>query len=148
MLEIAPDGKSFRMRDKFAKFVAVPELMNDFRKIADIQTPEMLDLPVPKVKGGKPQTIATEASASQKAFVNFLSEVSEKISTGEVTPEAYNMLCVTTDGRLGALDMRAVNIEKLKALGEMFGIDTTGITAERNPNGKLAAGQRTARVRR
>lgn len=147
MLEIAPDGKSFRMRDKFAKFVAVPELMNDFRKIADIQTPEMLDLPVPKVKGGKPQTIATEASASQKAFVNFLSEVSEKISTGEVTPEAYNMLCVTTDGRLGALDMRAVNIEKLKALGEMFGIDTTGITAERNPNGKLAAvAEKTAEI--
>lgn len=139
MLEIAPDGKSFRMRDKFAKFVAVPELMNDFRKIADIQTPEMLDLPVPQIKGGKPQTIATEASASQKAFVNFLSEVSEKISTGTVKPEAYNMLCVTTDGRLGALDMRAVNIDKLTALGEELGLDTSGITAERNPNGKLAA---------
>lgn len=138
MLEIAPDGKSFRMRDKFAKFVAVPELMNDFRKIADIRTKEMLDLPVPKIKGGKPQTIATEASASQKAFVDFLSQVSEKISTGAVKPEQYNMLCVTTDGRLGALDMRAVNIEKLKALGEELGIDTTDITAEKNPNGKIA----------
>lgn len=126
------------MRDKFAKFVAVPELMNDFRKIADIRTKEMLDLPVPKIKDGKPQTIATEASASQKAFVDFLSQVSEKISTGAVKPEQYNMLCVTTDGRLGALDMRAVNIEKLKALGEELGIDTIGITAEKNPNGKIA----------
>lgn len=147
MLEIAPDGKSFRMRDKFARFVAVPELMNDFRRIADIQTPEMLDLPVPKVKGGKPQTIATEASTSQKAFVNFLSEVSEKISTGAVQPEQYNMLCVTTDGRLGALDMRAVNIDKLKALGKELGIDTTGITTDRNPNGKLAAcAEKTAEI--
>lgn len=138
-LEIAPDGKSFRMRDRFARFVAVPELMNDFRKIADIQTPQMLDLPVPKVKGGKPQTIATEALVSQKAFVNFLSQVSEKISMGEVKPEQYNKLCVTTDGRLGALDMRAVNISKLKALGEKFGINTIDITAEKNPNGKIAA---------
>ena len=147
MLEIAPDGKSFRMRDKFARFVAIPELMNDFRRIADIQTPEMLDLPVPRVKGGKPQTIATEASASQKAFVKFLSEVSEKISTGAVQPEQYNMLCVTTDGRLGALDMRAVNIDKLKALGKELGIDTTGITADRNPNGKLAAcAEKTAEI--
>lgn len=139
MLEIAPDGKGFRMRDKFARFVAVPELMNDFRKVADIQTPEMLDLPVPQVKGGKPQTIATEASPEQKALVNFLSQVSEKISTGAVPAEAYNMLCVTTDGRLGALDMRAVNLDKLKALGESFGLDTSGLRAERNPNGKLAA---------
>ena len=149
MLEIAPDGKNFRMRDKFARFVAIPELMNDFRRIADIQTPEMLDLPVPKVKGGKPQTIVTEASASQKAFVNFLSAVSEKINIGAVQPEQYNMLCVTTDGRLGALDMRAVNIEKLKALGETLGLDTSGITAEKNPNGKIAAcAEKTAEIYR
>ena len=139
VLEVAPDGKGFRMRDKFARFVAVPELMNDFRKVADVQTPEMLDLPVPHIRGGKPQTIATEASPSQKAFVNFLSQVSEKISTGAVSAEVYNMLCVTTDGRLGAMDMRAVNIGKLKRLGEALGLDTSGITAERNPNGKLAA---------
>ena len=147
VLEVAPDGKGFRMRDKFARFVAVPELMSDFRKVADIQTPEMLDLPVPHIRGGKPQTIATEASPSQKAFVSFLSEVSEKISTGAVSAEVYNMLCVTTDGRLGAMDMRAVNIGKLKRLGEELGLDTSGITAERNPNGKLAAcAEKTAEI--
>lgn len=139
VLEIAPSGQSFRMRERFCRFMGLPELMNDFRKIADIQTKDMLNLPIPSIKGGKPETIQIEPSAGQKGFVQFLSDISDKINEGKVAAESYNMLCVTGDGRLGALDMRAVNVEKLKELGEYYGIDTDGIVVDGAGQGKISA---------
>ena len=63
-LELDVSGKGFRMRERFSKFKNAPELMNYFRMIADIQTAEMLKLPVPEIEGGKPQVISAEASPS------------------------------------------------------------------------------------
>ena len=67
-LEIAPDGSGYRLHTRFARFINVPELMGIFGEIADIRTAEMLDLPVPKLRGGKPRTVACPASTALKAY--------------------------------------------------------------------------------
>lgn len=108
-LELAPSGQSFRVKERFAKFTNLPELMGLYRQVADIQTAEMLNLNVPKIKDGKPITISVEPSDAQKKFVDYLVDMCEQIRRGEIKPEDYNMLCVTNDGRLCALDMRCLN---------------------------------------
>jgi hypothetical protein len=108
-LELAPSGQGYRVRERFAKFVNLPELMAMFNKIADIQTADMLDLPVPKVMGGKPQTVAVDPSPELKEYTAQLVERSKAIYEREVPPEKDNMLCVTNDGRNAALDMRCIN---------------------------------------
>lgn len=127
-LELAPSGKGFKLRERFAKFSNLPELMNLYRKVADIQTKEMLNLPVPEIESGKAITIAVDPSPSQEALTNALVQLSEGINSKQIPTEHYNMLCVTNDGRLGAVDMRCVNINKFKELGDLYGIDTNGIT--------------------
>ena len=64
-MEISPDGASLRPRSRFARFVNLPELVQMFRAFADVQTAEMLDLPRPKLEGGKPRTIACPMSEEQ-----------------------------------------------------------------------------------
>lgn len=107
-LEIAPDGSGYRMHTRFARFINVPELMTVFGEVADIRTAEMLDLPVPKLRGGKPRIVACPASPSLKAFVQSLVLRAEAIRNGNVDPKDDNMLAVTTDGRKAALDFRLV----------------------------------------
>jgi N12 class adenine-specific DNA methylase len=107
-LEIAPDGSGYRMHTRFARFINVPELMAVFGEVADIRTAEMLDLPVPKLRGGKPRIVACPASPSLKAFVQTLVQRAEAIRNGEVKPKEDNMLAITTDGRKAALDFRLV----------------------------------------
>jgi N12 class adenine-specific DNA methylase len=107
-LEIAPDGSGYRMHTRFARFINVPELMAVFGEVADIRTAEMLDLPVPKLRGGKPRIVACPASPSLKAFVQSLVLRAEAIRNGDVDPKDDNMLAVTTDGRKAALDFRLV----------------------------------------
>jgi hypothetical protein len=97
------------VRERFAKFVNLPELMAMFRKIADIQTADMLDLPVPAVMGGKPQTIAVEPSPELRAYTEHLVKRSKDIYDRKVKPHQDNMLCVTNDGRNAALDMRCID---------------------------------------
>jgi len=108
-LELAPSGQGYRVRERFAKFVNLPELMAMFHKVADIQTAEMLDLPVPEIMGGKPAVIAVDPSPQLKEFAEKLVKRSEQIYKRLVKPEEDNMLCVTNDGRNAALDMRCIN---------------------------------------
>ena len=61
-IELAPEGTGYRMKTRFSKFFNLPELMSMFKQVADVQTPDMLNLPVPTLKGGKTQNIRTEAS--------------------------------------------------------------------------------------
>lgn len=110
-LEIAPDGSGYRPRTRFARFVNLPELAQMFRRVADVQTADMLNLPVPKVVGGKPTTITAEATQELKDYVKSLVERAEKIRNGGVDPHDDNMLAVTNDGRKAALDMRLVDPE-------------------------------------
>lgn len=107
-LEIAPDGSGYRMHTRFARFINVPELMSIFSEVADIQTAEMLKLPVPKLRGGKARIVASPASEALKAFVQTLVERARDIRSGHVEPTEDNMLAVTNDGRKAALDFRLV----------------------------------------
>lgn len=107
-LEIAPDGSGYRMHTRFARFINVPELMAVFGEVADIRTAEMLKLPVPPLRGGKPRIVACPASKALKAFVQTLVQRAEAVRNGNVKPQDDNMLAITTDGRKAALDFRLV----------------------------------------
>ena len=105
--EIAPDGSGFRTKARFAQFFNIPELMSLFKEIADIQTSKMLDLPVPKLKGGDYKTIVAPKSEELGEYVEKLAERSEIIRNG-CDPRQDNMLLVTNDGRKAALDLRMI----------------------------------------
>lgn len=108
-LEVTPDGGGYRLNTRFARFVNLPELLGLFFQVADVRTKEMLQLPVPEIAGGKPQTISVEASSDLKAFVQGLVQRAEKIRDGHVKPQEDNMLAVTNDGRKAALDLRLID---------------------------------------
>ena len=107
-MELSPDGSGYRARSRFARFVNVPELMQQFRQCADVQTAEMLKLPVPKLDQGRPLTVSAPTSPELKKYVEHLIKRVEAIKSGDVEPWEDNMLNVTTDGRKAALDLRLV----------------------------------------
>ena len=107
-MELSPDGTGYRLQNRFARFVNVPELMQQFRQVADVQTAEMLKLPVPKIENGRPITVSAPCSPELKRFVDQLVRRVEEIKSGGVDPRDDNMLKVTTDGRKAALDLRLV----------------------------------------
>jgi hypothetical protein len=108
-MEISPDGKTLRPRSRFAKFVNLPELQQMFRSFADVKTADMLNLPRPNLKDGKPQVIACPMSEDQREIQDHLVERYEDIRAGKVKPWEDNALAVTTDGRKLALDARLVS---------------------------------------
>lgn len=105
-MEISPDGKTLRPRSRFAKFVNLPELMQMFRSFADVQTAEMLQLPTPRLQGGKATTIACPMSETQHRLQDSLVKRYEDVRNGKVRPWEDNALAITTDGRKLALDAR------------------------------------------
>ena len=107
--ELAPDGSGYRTKQRFSKFYNIPELMSLFRQVADIQTAEMLKLPTPELKSGKPIIISTKPSEELKEFIDTLVERSEAIKRGDVKPYEDNMLKITNDGRKAALDLRLID---------------------------------------
>jgi len=107
-LEINPEGSGYRIKNRFSKFHNLPELMKMFRIIADIQTSDMLDLPIPEIEGGKAQVIVTERSAFQKKIMDSFVERADKIRKREVEPEEDNMLKLTNEAKLMAIDPRLV----------------------------------------
>src|SRR5271166_82429 len=108
-MEIAPDGKSLRPRSRFAKFTNLPELQQMFRAFADVQTAEMLDLPRPRLEGGKPITVACPMSEEQCALQQELVERYERLRSQKVDPRIDNALNITTDGRKLATDARMLS---------------------------------------
>lgn len=102
-LEMAPEGTGFRSKTRFAKFFNLPELMAMWRESADIQTAEMLHLPVPEAEK---ITIVTKPSDFQRDLVEDLGERAEAVRSREVEPREDNMLKITSDGRKLALDQR------------------------------------------
>ena len=105
-MELSPDGRGYRLQTRFARFVNVPELMGQFRQVADVRTAEMLKLPVPKLEEGKQVTISAPASPELKRFVENLVARTEDIKNGKVDPREDNMLKITSEGRKAALDLR------------------------------------------
>lgn len=107
-MELAPDGAGYRMHTRFARFVNVPELMNLYRQMADVQTADMLKLPVPAVEGGKPAITRAPATPELKEFVDSLAKRAEKLKRDRIDPAKDNMLKITGEGRKAALDLRLV----------------------------------------
>ena len=110
-LELKPAGDGFRTKKRFAKFSNLPELMQMYKEFADIRTQEMLNLPVPEITGGKPQTIVAQPDEFQKAYVQLLAARSEAIHSGAVEQTEDNMLKITHEARLLGLDARCINPE-------------------------------------
>lgn len=105
-MEVSPDGGGFRMNNRFAQFVNLPELMQMFGAIADVKTREEISLPVPDVVGGKAEVVIAKPSPALRECVVSLVQRAESIRQGRVKPHEDNMLAVTGDGRRAALDLR------------------------------------------
>ncbi|MFL5340172.1 MAG: DEAD/DEAH box helicase family protein, partial [Gemmataceae bacterium] len=124
-MEISPDGKTLKPRSRFARFVNLPELQQMFRAFADVQTAEMLNLPRPRLEGGKPIVVACPMSAEQHTIQDELVARYERLRSQKVDPREDNALAITTDGRKLALDARMLSAEardfpgsKINALAE------------------------------
>ena len=105
-IELSPEGTGYRAKTRFAKFYNLPELMSVFKNVADIQTVDMLKLPVPEARY---HNIALKPSEYQKEIVASLAERAEKVRNRMVDSSVDNMLLITNDGRKLALDQRLVN---------------------------------------
>lgn len=105
-IELAPEGTGYRAKTRFAKFYNLPELMSMFKEVADIQTAETLNLPVPKANF---KTITVKPSDIQKEMVADLGKRAEAIRKREVDSKTDNMLKITNEGRKLALDQRLLN---------------------------------------
>jgi len=109
-LELAPDGGSYRMKERFARFTNVPELMMMFNQVADVKTAEQLALPTPNLVGGRAEVVVVPPSVALGAYVETLVARATAVSAHQVQPEEDNMLKITGDGRKAALDLRLVGI--------------------------------------
>ena len=105
-MELSPEGNGYRMKTRFANFFNLPELMSVFQEVADIQTSDMLQLPVPEAEY---ENVVLPASEEQKEILQSISERADRVRNREVDPSEDNMLKITTDGRKLALDQRLIN---------------------------------------
>ena len=105
-IELSPEGTGYRAKTRFSRFYNLPELMSMFKEVADIQTADMLKLPVPEARY---HNIALKPSEYQKEIVASLAERAEKVRNRMVDSTEDNMLLITNDGRKLALDQRLVN---------------------------------------
>ena len=105
-IELAPEGTGYRAKTRFAKFFNLPELIALFKESADIQTPDMLKLPVPEAEY---ENVVLKPSEYQKEMVTSLADRAEAVRNRLVEPHQDNMLKITNDGRKLALDQRLIN---------------------------------------
>ena len=105
-IELAPEGTGYRAKTRFAKFYNLPELIALFKECADIQTPDMLNLPIPKAEY---ENVVLQPSEHQKEMVASLAGRAEAVRDRRVEPHEDNMLKITNDGRKLALDQRLIN---------------------------------------
>jgi N12 class adenine-specific DNA methylase len=137
-MEISPDGQSLKPRSRFAKFVNLPELQQMFRAFSDVQTAEMLGLPVPRLKGGKATIVACPMSEEQQTLQLELVARYDKLRSQKVDPRVDNALAITTDGRKLALDARMLSPSapdfpgsKVNAMVDMVKADWQGSAPSR-----------------
>lgn len=108
-LELAPEGTGYRFKNRFAKFNNLPELMTMFKEIADVQMPDMLNLPVPKLKDNQYKIIVSEPCEFTKAVMKEFADRAESIRNGCVDSRIDNMLKITTEARLLGTDPRLLD---------------------------------------
>lgn len=112
-LELAPEGTGYRFRSRFSKFTNLPELMTLFKNIADVQTSDMLKLPVPKLKNNSYTLVASKPSEFVKYEMQNYVERAERIRNGTVDPSVDNMLKITNEARLLGTDSRLIDKEAI-----------------------------------
>ena len=115
-MEISPDGATLRPRSRFARFTNLPELQQMFRAFSDVQTAEMLDLPRPRLEGGKAIIVACPMSEEQRVLQQELVERYDRLRSEKVDPRVDNALAITTDGRKLALDGR----NRIQRISEIY----------------------------
>lgn len=108
-IELDPTGTSFRSKTRCNKFKNADEMLKQFWRCADVQSREMLDLPVPKLKNDKYTVVITKPSEAQQKFIENCADRAEDVHNRRVSPDVDNMLKITNDGKLCALDFRLVN---------------------------------------
>lgn len=119
-LELTVEGSGFRFKSRFNKFTNVPELMTSFREVADVQTADMLNLPVPALREGKPIIVESEPDWYVKQVMEEFAKRAEAIHSGGVDPQDDNFLKITGEARLLGTDARLLELD-----------------APNNPDGKL-----------
>ena len=119
-LELTVEGSGFKFKSRFNRFVNLPELMTSFREAADVQTPDMLCLPVPALRSGKPIIVESEPDWYVKQVMEDFAKRAERIHAGRVDPSVDNFLKITGEARLLGTDARLL---------ELY--------APNNPDGKL-----------
>ena len=105
-IELAPEGTGYRSKTRFAKFFNLPELISLFKESADIQTSDMINLPIPEAEY---EDVVLKPSKYQKEMIQSLAERAEAVRGKRVGPDTDNMLKITNDGRKLALDQRLIN---------------------------------------
>ena len=105
-IELSPEGTGYRAKTRFSKFFNLPELVSLFKESADIQTPDMLNLPVPEAVY---ENVTLKPSEMQKEMVSELGDRAERVRNRMVDSSVDNMLKITNDGRKLALDQRLMN---------------------------------------
>lgn len=108
-LELKAEGKGFKFRTRFNKYVNLPELVTMFKEMADIQTADMLDLDVPKIKGGKAYIIEAAMDDAQEEYLDSLVYRAELVASGAVKASEDNYLKITNEGRLLGTDLRLID---------------------------------------
>jgi len=109
-LELSPDGGSYRLTHRLARYRNVPELVTLARQVADVRTSDQLDLPVPHLRGGRAETVVAAPSHELWEYVASLVDRAQAVRDRRVPPEEDNMLKITGDGRKAALDLRLVGL--------------------------------------
>lgn len=110
-LEMKPSGKGWRVVDRICRYRNVPELVAGFRTFADVMLAKDLNLAVPTLRDGKPETIVVEQPASVAAFIDELDARAERLAAGGVEPDVDNMLKITHEGSMAALDPRTMGLD-------------------------------------
>ena len=108
-LELTVEGNGFREKHRFNKFTNLPELMNIFREVADVQTPDMVDLDVPALRGGKPIIVESEPDWYVRQVMEDFVQRAERIRKGGVNPAVDNFLKITHEARLLGTDARLLD---------------------------------------
>ncbi len=110
-LELTVEGSGFRFKSRFNKFTNVPELMTSFREVADVQTADMLNLPVPALREGKPIIVESEPDWYVKQVMEEFAKRAERIHGGGVDPKEDNFLKITGEARLLGTDARLLELD-------------------------------------
>ncbi len=140
-LELAPEGTGYRIRNRFAKFTNLPELMQMFNQVTDTQTADMLDLPVPKLKDGKYKLVSSEPSEfTKKTMADFVIRA-EDIRSGAVQPNEDNMLKITNEARLLGTDPRLIDPKAINEPNSKINKVINNVYKEYRESGKIKGTQ-------